>query len=93
MLYELKNKKKIIMVIQFLISDEMTNPSPTSPNEKKRAVIIDLISDSDEDSNPSQSSNKKPNTGVTTPQKSQTGANSAISSTSESPELMIIDLE
>ncbi|XP_011865800.1 PREDICTED: E3 SUMO-protein ligase PIAS1 isoform X3 [Vollenhovia emeryi] len=63
-----------------------------APKEKKRAVIIDLISDSDdddEDNVPTQST-KKPSSSISSPKKSQT---SSISSTSESPELMIIDLE
>ncbi|XP_017789792.1 PREDICTED: E3 SUMO-protein ligase PIAS3 [Habropoda laboriosa] len=67
-----------------------SNPAP--PKEKKRAVIIDLISDSDDDdenTTPTQST-KKIATGTPSPKKSQT---SSISSTSESPELMIIDLE
>ncbi|XP_060825864.1 E3 SUMO-protein ligase PIAS1 isoform X2 [Bombus pascuorum] len=64
----------------------------TPPKEKKRAVIIDLISDSDDDderTTPTQST-KKIASGTSSPKKSQT---SSISSTSESPELMIIDLE
>ncbi|XP_068981333.1 E3 SUMO-protein ligase PIAS2 isoform X4 [Bombus flavifrons] len=64
----------------------------TPPKEKKRAVIIDLISDSDDDderTTPTQST-KKITSGTSSPKKSQT---SSISSTSESPELMIIDLE
>lgn len=64
----------------------------TPPKEKKRAVIIDLISDSDDDdehTTPTQST-KKIVSGTSSPKKSQT---SSISSTSESPELMIIDLE
>ena len=68
-----------------------TNPTP-APKEKKRAVIIDLISDSDdddEDNTPTQST-KKPASGISSPKKPQT---SSISSTSESPEYMIIDLE
>ncbi|XP_046752380.1 E3 SUMO-protein ligase PIAS2 isoform X1 [Diprion similis] len=84
---------KSLQKVETLDLDESTNPSPMSPNEKKRAVVIDLISDSDDDSNPSQSSNKKLNTGTSSPQKTQPGAHSAISSTRESPELMIIDLE
>ncbi|CAL7950097.1 unnamed protein product [Xylocopa violacea] len=67
-----------------------SNPAP--PKEKKRAVVIDLISDSDDDdehSAPTQST-KKLATGTSSPKKSQT---SSISSTSESPDLMIIDLE
>ncbi|XP_033227124.1 E3 SUMO-protein ligase PIAS3 isoform X2 [Belonocnema kinseyi] len=71
-----------------------TNPSTPTPREKKRAVVIDLISDSDDeeaDSNPTQSSNKKILS--TSPQKNQSTIHGAISSTSESPELMIIDLE
>ncbi|XP_012261053.1 E3 SUMO-protein ligase PIAS1-like isoform X2 [Athalia rosae] len=86
---EVKSPKKV----ETLDLDESTNPSPASPSDKKRAVIIDLISDSDDDSSPSQSSTKKPSTGVSTPQKSGTEALSPISSASESPELMIIDLE
>ncbi|XP_012273819.1 E3 SUMO-protein ligase PIAS1 isoform X2 [Orussus abietinus] len=73
-----------------------TNPSAPTMKEKKRAVIIDLISDTDDeddDSNPSQSSNKKLATGNAATQKSQIGSHNTISSTSESPELMIIDLE
>ncbi|KYN03782.1 E3 SUMO-protein ligase PIAS3, partial [Cyphomyrmex costatus] len=69
--------------------DESHTPAP---KEKKRAVVIDLISDSDdddEDNTPTQST-KKPVSGISSPKKSQT---SSISSTSESPELMIIDLE
>ncbi|XP_029676555.1 E3 SUMO-protein ligase PIAS3 isoform X3 [Formica exsecta] len=69
-----------------------TNPTTPTPKEKKRAVIIDLISDSDdddEDNTPTQST-KKPATGISSPKKPQT---SSISSTSESPEYMIIDLE
>ncbi|XP_050465412.1 E3 SUMO-protein ligase PIAS3 isoform X3 [Cataglyphis hispanica] len=69
-----------------------TNPTTPAPKEKKRAVIIDLISDSDdddEDNTPTQST-KKPATGISSPKKPQT---SSISSTSESPEYMIIDLE
>ncbi|KAL6447959.1 hypothetical protein ACFW04_000188 [Cataglyphis niger] len=68
------------------------NPTTPAPKEKKRAVIIDLISDSDdddEDNTPTQST-KKPATGISSPKKPQT---SSISSTSESPEYMIIDLE
>lgn len=68
-----------------------SNPTP-APKEKKRAVVIDLISDSDEDdedTTPTQST-KKLASGTSSPKKSQT---SSISSTSESPELMIIDLE
>lgn len=67
-----------------------SNPTP-APKEKKRAVVIDLISDSDddEDNTPTQST-KKPATGISSPKKAQTNS---ISSTSESPELMIIDLE
>ncbi|XP_003706512.1 E3 SUMO-protein ligase Su(var)2-10 isoform X2 [Megachile rotundata] len=64
----------------------------TPPKEKKRAVVIDLISDSDDDdehTTPTQST-KKVASGTSSPKKSQT---SSISSTSESPELMIIDLE
>ncbi|XP_017883490.1 E3 SUMO-protein ligase PIAS1 isoform X3 [Ceratina calcarata] len=67
-----------------------SNPAP--PKEKKRAVVIDLISDSDDDEEsrtPTQST-KKPALGTLSPKKAQT---SSISSTSESPELMIIDLE
>lgn len=74
----------------FICLDE-TNPTP-APKEKKRAVIIDLISDSDdddEDNTPTQST-KKPASGISSPKKPQT---SSISSTSESPEYMIIDLE
>ncbi|XP_070157566.1 E3 SUMO-protein ligase PIAS3 isoform X2 [Polyergus mexicanus] len=69
-----------------------TNPTTPTPKEKKRAVIIDLISDSDdddEDNTPTQST-KKLATGISSPKKPQT---SSISSTSESPEYMIIDLE
>ncbi|XP_034177830.1 E3 SUMO-protein ligase Su(var)2-10 isoform X2 [Osmia lignaria lignaria] len=64
----------------------------TPPKEKKRAVIIDLISDSDDDDEHATStqSTKKIATGTSSPKKSQA---SSISSTSESPELMIIDLE
>lgn len=75
----------------FICLDE-TNPTTPAPKEKKRAVIIDLISDSDdddEDNTPTQST-KKPATGISSPKKPQT---SSISSTSESPEYMIIDLE
>ncbi|XP_043508781.1 E3 SUMO-protein ligase PIAS2 isoform X1 [Frieseomelitta varia] len=64
----------------------------TPPKQKKRAEIIDLISDSDDDdehTTPTQSI-KKMTSGTSSPKKSQT---SSISSTSESPELMIIDLE
>ncbi|KAK2584536.1 hypothetical protein KPH14_006905 [Odynerus spinipes] len=73
---------------------ELDESSPTTPvlKEKKRTVVIDLISDSDEDdedSTPTQST-KKQNSSSSTPKKSQT---SSISSTSESPDLMIIDLE
>nr|KAF7427710.1 hypothetical protein H0235_007404 [Vespula pensylvanica] len=73
---------------------ELDESSPTIPvlKEKKRTVVIDLISDSDEDdedSVPSQSTKKKTRSS-TPPKKSQT---SSISSTSESPDLMIIDLE
>ncbi|KAG7202861.1 hypothetical protein KM043_010011 [Ampulex compressa] len=71
--------------------DENNTTTPAS-KEKKRAVVIDLISDSDEDdedSTPTQST-KKLASGTSSPKKSQT---SSISSTSESPELMIIDLE
>ncbi|XP_076289152.1 E3 SUMO-protein ligase Su(var)2-10 isoform X1 [Lasioglossum baleicum] len=67
-----------------------SNPAP--PKEKKRAVVIDLISDSDDDdehSTPTQST-KKLACGTSSPKKSQT---SSISSTSDSPELMIIDLD
>ncbi|XP_076637541.1 E3 SUMO-protein ligase Su(var)2-10 isoform X1 [Colletes latitarsis] len=67
-----------------------SNPAP--PKEKKRAVVIDLISDSDDDyenTAPTQST-KKLALGTSSPKKSQA---SSISSTSESPELMIIDLE
>ncbi|XP_029164268.1 E3 SUMO-protein ligase PIAS3 isoform X2 [Nylanderia fulva] len=69
-----------------------SNPTTPAPKEKKRAVIIDLISDSeddDEDNTPTQST-KKPASGISSPKKPQT---SSISSTSESPEYMIIDLE
>ncbi|XP_072767818.1 E3 SUMO-protein ligase PIAS2 isoform X5 [Anoplolepis gracilipes] len=68
------------------------NLTTPAPKEKKRTVIIDLISDSDEDdedNTPTQST-KKPATGISSPKKPQT---SSISSTSESPEYMIIDLE
>ncbi|XP_012235761.1 E3 SUMO-protein ligase PIAS3 isoform X3 [Linepithema humile] len=71
--------------------DESNSTTPT-PKEKKRTVVIDLISDSeddDEDNTPTPST-KKSNSGISSPKKSQT---SSISSTSESPELMIIDLE
>ncbi|XP_020282300.1 E3 SUMO-protein ligase PIAS3 isoform X2 [Pseudomyrmex gracilis] len=68
-----------------------SNPTTPAPKEKKRAVVIDLISDSDddEDNTPTQST-KKPAIGISSPKKAQTNS---ISSTSESPELMIIDLE
>ncbi|KAH0954009.1 hypothetical protein HN011_006877 [Eciton burchellii] len=69
-----------------------SNPTTMAPKEKKRAVVIDLISDSDDDDDdntPTQST-KKLASGISSPKKSQT---SSISSTSESPELMIIDLE
>ncbi|XP_076166315.1 E3 SUMO-protein ligase Su(var)2-10 isoform X3 [Ptiloglossa arizonensis] len=67
-----------------------SNPAP--PKEKKRAVVIDLISDSDDDYDniTLTQSTKKLASGSPSPKKSQT---SSISSTSESPELMIIDLE
>lgn len=73
---------------------ELDESSPATPvqKEKKRTVVIDLISDSDEDdedSTPTQST-KKQTSSSSTPKKSQT---SSISSTSESPDLMIIDLE
>ncbi|XP_018360488.1 PREDICTED: E3 SUMO-protein ligase PIAS2 isoform X1 [Trachymyrmex cornetzi] len=71
---------------------DLDESNPPAPKEKKRAVVIDLISDSDdddEDNTPTQST-KKPASGISSPKKSQT---SSISSTSESPELMIIDLE
>ncbi|CAK9822377.1 E3 SUMO-protein ligase PIAS3 [Anthophora retusa] len=71
---------------------DLDESSPAPPKEKKRAVIIDLISDSDDDdehTTPTQST-KKIAIGTLSPKKSQT---SSISSTSESPELMIIDLE
>jgi hypothetical protein len=64
------------------------------PKEKKRALVIDLISDSsdeDDDTSITQSSSKKQ--AISVPSKLQASAHSAISSTSDSPELMIIDLE
>ncbi|XP_053984379.1 E3 SUMO-protein ligase PIAS2 isoform X2 [Hylaeus anthracinus] len=71
---------------------DLDESNPTPPKEKKRAVVIDLISDSDDDyenTTPTQST-KKLASGTSSPKKSQA---SSISSTSESPELMIIDLE
>ncbi|XP_058802189.1 E3 SUMO-protein ligase PIAS3 isoform X2 [Phymastichus coffea] len=67
-----------------------TSSTPSAPKEKKRALVIDLISDSsDEDiESPIHSSSKKP--ALSTSLKPQA---SAISSTSDSPELMIIDLD
>ncbi|XP_074115541.1 E3 SUMO-protein ligase Su(var)2-10 [Cotesia typhae] len=62
-----------------------------STPEKKSAPVIDLISsDEDDDDNDYKASSKKGATLL--PKKSQSN-HSAISSTSESPELMIIDLE
>lgn len=60
-----------------------------APKETKRAVIIDLISDSDEDDEdiPNQNT-KKSSSNILSPKKLQT---TSINSTSESPELMIID--
>ncbi|XP_023318411.1 E3 SUMO-protein ligase PIAS1 isoform X2 [Trichogramma pretiosum] len=65
-------------------------PSTPAPNDKKRtAEVIDLISDSsDDEESVITSSNKK--MALSSPSKPQT---SAISSTSDYPELMIIDLE
>lgn len=78
------------MPISFL--DESSNCAPT-PTQKgnKRALVIDLISDSDDDDEAiTQSSSKK--MALSTPTSTKPQA-SAISSTSDSPELMIIDLE
>ncbi|XP_051171232.1 E3 SUMO-protein ligase PIAS1 isoform X2 [Leptopilina boulardi] len=71
-----------------------SNPSTQTPKEKKRAVVIDLISDSDDDESDSHSpvSHKKV-APSSSPQKVQSSIHNAISSTSDSPELMIIDLE
>lgn len=71
-----------------------TNPSTPTPKEKKRALVIDLISDSDEeegDSNPQAPSKKIAPSA--SPQTIQSSTHFDISSTSESPDLMIIDLE
>lgn len=67
--------------------------SPSVPKEKKRALLIDLTTDSeDEDETITVSSSKRQAMG--SPVKSQTNVNtSVISSTSDSPECMIIDLE
>ncbi|KAG6799678.1 E3 SUMO-protein ligase PIAS3 isoform X1 [Apis laboriosa] len=91
-----KNETKVITNSQDRKIDvdtvDLDESSLTPQKEKKRAVVIDLISDSDDDdehTTPTQST-KKIASGTSSPKKSQT---SSISSTSESPELMIIDLE
>ncbi|XP_066594390.1 E3 SUMO-protein ligase PIAS1 [Prorops nasuta] len=69
-----------------------SNPTPAT-KEKKRMVVIDLISDSDdddEDSSPSHSTKKLASGSTSSPKKTQPNS---ITSTSDSPELMIIDLE
>ncbi|KAJ8673121.1 hypothetical protein QAD02_004383 [Eretmocerus hayati] len=67
--------------------------TPSAPKDKKRALVIDLISSSEDEDESSvcQSTTKKQ--ALSTPSKSQASAHSVISSTSDSPELMIIDLE
>ncbi|XP_043475985.1 E3 SUMO-protein ligase PIAS3 isoform X2 [Leptopilina heterotoma] len=71
-----------------------TNPSTPTPKEKKRAVVIDLISDSEDDESDSHSSVSHKKVALSSsPQKVQSSTHNAISSTSDSPELMIIDLE
>ena len=74
----------------FCVIDETSNPAATpTPKEKKRPLVVDLCSDSsdDEDKTPTQSAPKKRANSPLL--KSQT---SAISSTSDSPELLIIDI-
>lgn len=89
-------RRQLISVILFKTPDE-TSPSEeaiAASEEKKRAVVIDLISDTDdeeEDSNPKQNASKKSCQG--SPKKTQSSTHGDISSTSDSPELMIIDLE
>lgn len=72
-------------------ADESTNSAAPTTNDKKRALVVDLVSDSEDDSDtgPTQSCKRL----ATSPVKSQSNAQGAISSTSESPELMIIDLD
>ncbi|XP_031831690.1 E3 SUMO-protein ligase Su(var)2-10 isoform X3 [Nomia melanderi] len=91
-----KSETKVVTNLQDRKIDvdtvDLDESNPAPPKEKKRAVVIDLISDSDDDdenSTPTQST-KKLASGTSSPKKSQT---SSISSTSDSPELMIIDLE
>ncbi|XP_001607391.2 E3 SUMO-protein ligase PIAS2 isoform X3 [Nasonia vitripennis] len=87
------SRPKDVDVTVDLDESSHTNSTPSAPREKKRALVIDLISDSsdDDDSSITQSSSKKQ--AISVPSKPQASAHSAISSTSDSPELMIIDLE
>ncbi|XP_043277598.1 E3 SUMO-protein ligase PIAS4 isoform X2 [Venturia canescens] len=90
-----ESKKQRKVNVDTVDLDESSPPeeAPTS-EEKKRAVVIDLISDTDdeeEDSNPKQNPNKK--SSQSSPKKTQSSTHGDISSTSDSPELMIIDLE
>ncbi|XP_014218502.1 E3 SUMO-protein ligase PIAS2 isoform X2 [Copidosoma floridanum] len=75
--------------------DESSCKSSTpAPKERKRALVIDLISDSEDDDDViSQSSSKRQ--ALSSPAKSQANnaSTSVISSTSDSPECMIIDLD
>ncbi|XP_011496212.1 PREDICTED: E3 SUMO-protein ligase PIAS2 [Ceratosolen solmsi marchali] len=88
------NHSKLDIDVTVDLDESNHTPSTPALKEKKRALVIDLISDSsdeDDDNSITQSSNKKQ--AVSMSSKPQASAHSAISSTSDSPELMIIDLE
>lgn len=85
-----------IMHCLWLFGIDESNPAPTSvQGEKRRAEVIDLISDSEEDEPaPSRAVKRGASPVPGKPVKTQpTSTYNVISSTSESPELMIIDLD
>ncbi|XP_034941887.1 E3 SUMO-protein ligase PIAS2 isoform X2 [Chelonus insularis] len=90
---DLKSKAKVD--VDTVDLDE-TNPVASTP-EKKSALVIDLISSDEEEQEEQESSNQYKNSNnknnTTGSLKKSQSSHSAISSTSELPELMIIDLE